>query len=95
MYFIFFIFAIIFLAVSIIISIFDVKKRKLEGLERIKTISLYLYFGISMSLFSIFVAINALVSILIFSVISLKHKKHLFPMLECLSQFRIMYEGRI
>lgn len=62
----FFIFAIMFLVFSIIVSIFDVKKRKLEGFKMITAVSIYLYFGISMSLCCVFATINSLISTLIF-----------------------------
>lgn len=78
-------FAILFLIFSIIFGVYDIKKRKIEG---IKAFPIYLYFGISMSLFCIFIAINKVVSILIFlhllligSICLIKHKQHLLVML--------------
>ena len=83
--------AIIFLVFSIVVGILDVKNRKLEGFEKIMVFLFYVYFGISMGLFVMFMVINAKVSILIFlhlmvivTIISLKYKKHIFIMLDLL-----------
>ena len=59
-------FSAIFIILSIIIGILDVKKRKLIGREKLKTIFYYLYFGISMGAFFFFMTVNALLSIIIF-----------------------------
>jgi hypothetical protein len=59
-------FAFLFLVFSIVVSIGDIKKRKLVGIKKIITILLYLFFGISLSLMSIFININWIISILIF-----------------------------
>lgn len=56
----------IFLGGSILVCIFDIKKRKLVGIKKIITIIAYLYFGIMMTLFFLFTAINSMISILIF-----------------------------
>lgn len=86
-------FAILFLIFSIIFGVYDIKKRKKEG---VKAFLITLYFGISMSLFCIFIAINEAVSILIFlhlilifSIVSIKHKKYLLMML-CLAIISII-----
>ena len=39
--------ALLFFVPSIVVGIFDVKKRKLEGLKKLTTFLIYLYFGIS------------------------------------------------
>lgn len=57
---------LIFLGGSILVCIFDIKKRKLVGIKKIITIIAYLYFGIMMTLFFLFTAINSMISILIF-----------------------------
>ena len=57
---------LMFLGGSILVCIFDIKKRKLVGIKKIITIFAYLYFGIMMTLFFLFTAINSMISILIF-----------------------------
>ncbi len=61
-----YIFAILFIIFSIYFGLRDIKERNLNFKQKLKTFLFYLYFGISMSLFSCFITIEKYISILIF-----------------------------
>ena len=61
-----YVFSILCIIGSILISILDIKKRELKGFEKIKVITIYSYFGISMAIMGILLTYNVLLSALIF-----------------------------
>ena len=80
------VFMIVFIAFCIFWACYDVKKRKLVGIEKVKTCLAYMYFTISMSLFIFFASTNkAAIAIIIFlhlaliaCVYRLKQRKSLY-----------------
>ena len=80
-----YIFAILFIIFSIYFGLRDIKERNLNFKQKLKTFLFYLYFGISMSLFSCFITIEKYISILIFlhllfifSIISIIKRKNIY-----------------
>lgn len=63
---IFYIFAVLFLMFSILFGRLTVKERSLVGKDAFKTYFIYLFFGVSMALFSIFASIKPVISVFIF-----------------------------
>lgn len=69
MFFIYFM-AILFILFSIYLAVKTIKEKKLSRFSALKTILVYLFFGICMALFCIFIDINFVVSIIIFLCLS-------------------------
>ena len=68
--FILYMFAIIFVLFAIYFGLKNIKEESLRGISAIKTFLIYIFFGISMALFCIFININYIVSIVIFLCLS-------------------------
>ena len=58
-------FAILFLIASIVAGIFDIKNRELKGIDKLKSFFVCLYFGLTLSMFVLFIPINKFVSLVI------------------------------
>lgn len=58
-------FAILFFIAPIVVGIFDIKNRELKGIDKLKTFFIYLYFGVTLSSFVLFIFINKFVSLVI------------------------------
>lgn len=64
--FILYFFAILFILMAIYLGIRTIKEKDLTGSDAFKTFIIYMFFGIFMALFCIFININFVVSIIIF-----------------------------
>lgn len=86
-----YIFSILFILFSIYFGLLDIRKRGLELKQGIKIFLMYLYFGLSMSLFAFFVHTNSSISIIIFlhliiisCILMIIHKKNFFISIDLL-----------